>query len=137
MENKVNITRFQAREQGFLLIFERNFNCEPLSDIVQTAEETREIVFDDYAKQLAAGVEDKKEELDSIIEKHLKKGWTLKRISKPSLSILRLALYEMKYVENVPCGVAINEAVELAKKYTIDESKFINGVLGAISREEQ
>ena len=75
------------------------------------------------------------EEIDEIIASHLKKGWTLSRISKPSLAILRLAVYEMKYLDNVPQSVSINEAVELAKKYTIDESKFVNGILGTYSRE--
>ena len=75
------------------------------------------------------------EPLEEIIASHLKKGWTLSRISKPSLAILRLAIYEMKYLDNVPQSVSINEAVELAKKYTIDESKFVNGILGTCSRE--
>lgn len=133
MENK--ISRFKAREQGFILIFEKLFNEESLEEIIENAEESREVVFDDYAKELAGGVYDNLEEIDALIAPRLKKGWTLKRISKPSLSILRLAVYEMKYNENIPDGVAINEAVLLAKKYTVDESKFINGVLGAISRE--
>ena len=135
MDNK--LTRFEAREQGFFLIFEMNFNTDNITDIVNSAEETRDMVFDEYAKELALGVYNTKDDLDEIIESHLKKGWTLKRISKASLSILRLALYEMTYVDSVPASVAINEAVELAKKYTIDESKFINGILGAISREEK
>lgn len=135
MDNK--LTRFEAREQGFFLIFEMNFNKDNITDIVNSAEETRDMVFDEYAKELALGVFNTKDDLDEIIESHLKKGWTLKRISKASLSILRLALYEMTYVDSVPSSVAINEAVELAKKYTIDESKFINGILGAISREEK
>ena len=135
MDNK--LTRFEAREQGFFLIFEMNFNTDNITDIVNSAEETRDMVFDEYAKELALGVFNTKDDLDEIIASHLKKGWTLKRISKPSLSILRLALYEMTYVDSVPSSVAINEAVELAKKYTIDESKFINGILGAISREEK
>ena len=135
MENKVS--RFKAREQGFILIFEMNFNTEHFTDVIKAAEETRDIVFEDYAKELALGVYNTKDDLDAIISAHLKKGWNLKRISKASLSILRLALYEMTYVDSVPSSVAINEAVELAKKYTIDESKFINGVLGAISREEK
>ncbi len=135
MDNK--LTRFEAREQGFFLIFEMNFNTDNITDIVNSAEETRDMVFDEYAKELALGVFNTKDDLDEIIESHLKKGWTLKRISKASLSILRLALYEMTYVDSVPSSVAINEAVELAKKYTIDESKFINGILGAISREEK
>lgn len=133
MENK--ISRFKAREQGFLLVFETIFNPDPIEDIIDGAFESRELVFDDYAIKLANNVNAEKEYLDNLIESHLKKGWTLKRISKPSLAILRLALYEMKFEENVPDSVAINEAVELAKKYTIDESKFINGVLGAIARE--
>ena len=135
MDNK--LTRFAAREQGFFLIFEMNFNTDNITDIVNSEEETRDMVFDEYAKELALGVFNTKDDLDEIIASHLKKGWTLKRISKPSLSILRLALYEMTYVDSVPSSVAINEAVELAKKYTIDESKFINGILGAISREEK
>lgn len=133
MENK--IFRSEAREQGFLLVFETIFNPEPIEDIIDGATECRELVFDDYAIKLANGVNKESEYLDSLIESHLKKGWTLRRISKTSLAILRLALYEMKFEENVPDSVAINEAVELAKKYTIDESKFINGILGTISRE--
>ena len=88
-----------------------------------------------YAQAVVSGIEDKHEEIDEIIASHLKKGWTLSRISKPSLAILRLAIYEMKYLDNVPQSVSINEAVELAKKYTIDESKFVNGILGTYSRE--
>ena len=65
----------------------------------------------------------------------MKKGWTLSRISKASLAILRHAIYEMKYVDSVPYSVSINEAVELAKKYTIDESRFVNGILGAFARD--
>ena len=133
MENK--LSRFKAREQGFILVFEKLFNDEPVEEIIANAEESRELVVDDYALELVNGVEREKETLDSLIESHLKKGWTLRRISKPSHAILRLALYEIKYVDNVPDSVAANEAVELAKKYTVDESGFINGVLGTILRE--
>ena len=61
------------------------------------------------------------------------------RISRTSLAILRLAVYEIKYLDSVPDSVSVNEAVELAKKYTIDESGFVNGVLGSFirSREER
>lgn len=133
MENK--LSRFKAREQGFILIFEKMFNEESLDIIIENAEQSREIVFDSYAKELAEGVYSNLDTIDESISAHLKKGWTLKRISKPSLAIMRLAVYEMKFVNNIPDGVAINEAVELAKKYTVDDSKFINGVLGAVSRE--
>lgn len=134
MENK--LSRFKAREQGFILIFEKIFNDESLDEIIENAEQSREIVFDSYAKELAEGVYSNLETVDLSISSHLKKGWTIKRISKPSLAIMRLAVYEMKFVDNIPDGVAINEAVELSKKYTIDESKFVNGVLGAVSRED-
>ena len=130
-----SISRFKAREQGFILVFEKIFHPEPIEDIISNAEESRDMVVDSYAIELVNGVYDNLDEIDSLIESKLKKGWTIKRISKTSLAILRLAVYEMKYVDNTPEGVAINEAVELAKKYTIDESKFINGVLGAIAKE--
>lgn len=133
MDNK--ISRFKAREQGFILIFEKIFNEESIDVIIENAEESREIAFDSYAKELANGVYENTETIDECISAHLKKGWSIKRISKSSLAILRLAVYEMKYNDDIPDSVAINEAVELAKKYTIDESKFVNGVLGAISRE--
>lgn len=133
MENK--LSRFKAREQGFILIFEKLFNDEPVEEIISNAEESRELVVDDYALELVNGVEREKETLDALIESHLKKGWTLRRISKTSHALLRLALYEIKFVDEVPDSVAVNEAVELAKKYTVDDSKFINGVLGAILRE--
>ena len=132
MEN--NISRFKAREQGFILIFEKIFHPEPIEDIIANAEESRDMVIDDYALELVNGVYANLDDIDSVISGKLKKGWTIKRISKTSLAILRLAVYEMRYADDVPEGVAINEAVELAKKYTVDESKFINGVLGAVSK---
>lgn len=130
-----SISRFKAREQGFILVFEKIFHPEPIEDIIANAEESRDMVVDDYALTLVNGVYDNVESIDSVIESHLKKGWTVKRISKTSLAVLRLAVYEMKYVDDVPESVAINEAVELAKKYTVDESKFINGVLGAVAKD--
>ena len=74
------------------------------------------------------------DEIDSIIEANLK-DWTISRLPKVSLAVLRLAVAEIKYVDEVPDGVAVNEAVELAKKYgtTVDAS-FINGVLGAVAK---
>ena len=130
-----SISRFKAREQGFILVFEKIFHPEPIEEIISNAEESRDMVVDSYAIELVNGVYENADTIDAIIESKLKKGWTIKRISKTSLAILRLAFYEMKYIDNVPDGVAINEAVELAKKYTVDESKFINGVLGSISKE--
>ena len=67
----------------------------------------------------------------------MKSGWKLSRIPKVALAVMRLAIYEMKYEKTVPVSVSINEAVELAKKYTIDDSSFVNGVLGAVARNEK
>ena len=128
-----SISRYKAREQGFILIFERLFNDDSLEEIIANAEESRDLTVDEYALKLARGVDEEKDYIDGLISEKLKKGWTIKRISKPSLAILRLAVDEMKFRGDVPDSVAINEAVELAKKYTVDESKFINGVLGAIA----
>ena len=109
--------------------------CSPLEETIDDNSEMFIGGVCAYAQAVVSGIEDKHEEIDEIIASHLKKGWTLSRISKPSLAILRLAIYEMKYLDNVPQSVSINEAVELAKKYTIDESKFVNGILGTYSRE--
>lgn len=90
----------------------------------------------DYAKDAFEAVCLHREELDAIISKYLK-GWKLSRIPKVNASILRLALYEIMYVESVPENVAVNEAVELAKKYSGDDDfSFINGVLGSYLRAE-
>lgn len=130
-----NLTRSEAREQAFMLLFSRSFCSDPLE---QTIEDNDEMFLGGvcgYAQAVVGGIEDKEDEIDGIIEKYLKKGWSISRISKPSLAILRLAVYEIKYVDSVPQSVSINEAVELAKKYTIDESGFINGILGSFVRE--
>ncbi|MCQ2513638.1 MAG: transcription antitermination factor NusB [Ruminococcus sp.] len=133
----VNLTRSEAREQAFMLLFSKSFDDEPLE---MTIDEHSEMFIGGvcaYAQAVVTAIEDKEAEIDEDIKKYLKKGWSLSRISKPSLAILRLAIYEIKYVDNVPDSVAISEAVELAKKYTIDENKFINGILGSFNRDYQ
>lgn len=132
---EIALTRSEQREQAFMFLFSKLFGDETLEDAV----EDHSMMFMGgvcaYAQAVAMGIEHKTDELDGIISKYLKKGWSISRISKPSLVILRLALYEIKYLENVPNSVAVNEAVELAKKYTIDESGFVNGILGSYIRE--
>ena len=83
----------------------------------------------------AKGVRNKIMEVDKKISENLKPGWKISRISKVSLSILRLALYEMMYDDSIPVSVSINEAVELTKKYSVeDEAAFVNGVLGSVAK---
>ena len=89
-----------------------------------------------YIEDAIFGIENNKEEIDEQIKKNLKENWKIERVSKIDLSILRLAIYEIKY-KHIPFKVAINEAVELAKKYGEDTSKnFVNGILASIVKEE-
>lgn len=136
--SQIKLTRSEAREQAFMLLFSKSFDDEPLEETIEDNAEMYEGGVCGYAQAVVGGIELKKDEIDEEISKFLKKGWTLSRISKPSLAILRLAIYEIKYLDNVPDSVSVNEAVELAKKYTIDESRFVNGILGSFirSREE-
>ena len=125
--------RSKQREQAFILVYESLFN----GNSPDTAELYRENVEElgEYAEALYNGVCEKADELDEYISNVLK-GWKLNRIPKINLAILRIAVYEIKYVEDVPESVAINEAVELAKKYSgKEDSAFINGILGSALRE--
>ena len=126
------MTRKEAREQAFVLIFEKMFRDDTAEEILEYATEIREIEVDDYSKEIFLGVCEKTEELDAEISKHLK-NWKIERISKVALAILRLAVYEIKFVESVPESVSINEAVELSKKFSFaEDASFVNGVLGNI-----
>lgn len=136
-KEEVKLSRSEMREQAFMLIFSKSFDDEPLDSTIEDNDEMFRGGVCAYARAAALGVEDKLDEIDSIISSKLKKGWSIRRISKPSLAVLRLAVYEIMYLENIPDGVAVNEAVELAKKYTIDESGFINGILGSVVRDKE
>lgn len=133
-EKEVKLSRSEAREQAFMLIFSKLFDDEPLEATIEDNAEIFEGGVGGYAQAVVTGLEDKQDEIDAEISRFLKKGWTLKRISRPSLAILRLAFYEIKYLDSIPDSVSVNEAVELAKKYTIDESGFVNGILGSFIR---
>ena len=118
-------------------MFEHCFHEDPLCDILEAARETREFESDAFTEELSEGVIAHTEELDKIIDAYAI-DWKRARISKVSLAILRLSIFELKYLpETVPTGVSINEAVELAKKYASEEdASFINGILGSFVRAE-
>ena len=126
--------RTEQREHIFKLIFGADFNEESeqgtqtelyLEQIEGATEKDMQ-----YISQKAQKIIEK---IDEMLNEHVT-GWKTSRMNKVDLSILRLAVYEMKYDEDVPVGVAINEAVELAKKYSGDEGPaFINGVLARLS----
>ena len=89
----------------------------------------------EYVKNVASGIKEHGEEITEKIAKNLKTGWTIERISKVDVSLLKLAIYEIKY-KNIPYKVAINESLELAKKYGEETSKnFINGILASVVKE--
>lgn len=135
-EIKIELSRREAREQAFALVFEKSFHECSIDEIIDNATAASDIVVDDFARREAEGVYENIEQIDRVISSNLR-GWTINRISRVALSILRLAVYEIKYSEEVPTSVAINEAVELAKKFgSDDDPAYINGVLGSVAKIE-
>ena len=126
------MTRKQAREEAFILIFEKNFSDSTVEEILEVAAEVRDLEPDDYIKEVFGGVFTNLEFIDNIISETAV-GWKINRISKTALSLLRLAIYEIKFLDSIPDSVSINEAVELCKKYaTKEDSSFINGILSTV-----
>ncbi len=131
--------RRKARKEAFCAIYEYYFNegDTKIEDIILREQQQRGLEQDDYLDSVCLGVTSNTEKLDLVIEKYLK-GWKLNRISKVAKAILRLAIYEIMFVEEIPVNVSINEAIELAKLYGEDAAPgFINGVLGAYIRETE
>ena len=128
--------RREAREQAFILAFEQTVNNDSIQHIIDAAGMTRDLIADEFAEKLAQGVEDHREELDEIISQYIR-GWKMNRLSKTALTILRMAVYEIRFEKDIPAQVSANEAVELAKKYGASEdAAFINGVLASVIRAE-
>ena len=130
------MNRSAIREKAFKLIYSLEIQKkENLEEQIQLYLESNNINDKDaieYIKDAVLGIEKDKQEIISQIERNLKSDWKLERISKIDLSILKLAIYEIKYKE-IPYKVAINEAVELAKRYGEDTSRtFVNGVLASV-----
>jgi len=130
------MTRTQSREQAFALLFEKSFHPEAeLEDIIDLGLKNESVQEDAFTMQLVNTTWDKLDSIDCLLEKNAK-NWKLSRISKVSLSVLRLAVCELLYIEEIPPSVSINEAVELCKKYAAtDDASFVNGILGTIARE--
>ena len=129
--------RRECRECALELIFEGSFHAFENPELIySTAKEVRNFQDNEYVKKLFYGVCEKREELDRLINEN-SKGWRLDRLSRLILSILRLSVFEMKYCEDVPFNIAINEAVELTKEYDFEASPaFVNGVLNAVAEQE-
>lgn len=135
-ENRNGISRYKMREQAFFLCFESLFSDSDIDELADNAGDARDEFLSDYAVRCAKGVAENQDTIDQKISANLKPGWKINRISKVSLALMRVAVYEMLYMEDIPVSVSINEAVELSKKYTVqDDTAFINGVLGAVAKE--
>ncbi len=128
------MTRRDARETAFILIFEKEFNDSTPQEIAELAKEVRDIKINAYVEEVFFGVFEKLEEIDKLISDNAV-GWDIKRITKTSLAVLRLAIYEMLFVDSVPVSVSINEAVEIIKKYAgKEDSAFVNGILSTVAK---
>lgn len=124
--------RHESRAAAFQILFALESHPEgELDGLYDLVVEQR--TFDDYLPRLVNGVLGRQATLDEQISAYLAEGWTIKRINKIALIILRLAIFELQEVDSVPMKVAIDEALELAKDFADDEErKFINGVLAKI-----
>jgi len=122
------MNRSTARENAYILLFESE--CRPdetALEIFEYAENFREFEIDNYVKTVFFGVNERKKEIEELTEAALV-GWNKKRISPVSRAILSLAVFEMLALDDVPAKVAINEAVELSKKYDDEKAfSFVNG----------
>lgn len=128
------MTRREAREVAFALLFENTFSEDGIETVIADAKEADTLQPNAFAEQLALGTVEKMEEVDNAIESAAHK-WKVERMSRVSVSVMRLAAYEMLFVDDIPVSVSINEAIELAKKYGGDEdAAFVNGVLGGIAK---
>lgn len=144
------MSRKAAREVAVHIVYDYGFNNEIGEESLQhfLSDEFAESISDDteiysqvgkdqhtYISSIVNGVAERREEIDELICKY-SVGWNLNRISRIAMAIMRVAVFESKYVEDVSEKIAINEAVEIAKKYDTTETvSFINGILGSIVRE--
>ena len=128
------MNRKAARENLFLLLFEGVARPDASAEeIFELAVKERELQADEYVKNVFFGVYEKASEIEALIEPALV-GWKANRLSVAARAILRLSAYELRFMQDIPPLVSINEAVELAKRYDDEKSyAFINGVLNAVA----
>lgn len=131
------MTRRQAREKAFALLFEKSFNSDvSMRDIIDFALSERLMAIDSFSSSIALKAWENIFEIDDLIEKNAI-GWKKSRISKVTLAILRLAICELLFFDEIPVSVSINEAVELCKIYADEaDASFVNGILGSISKSK-
>ena len=131
--------RSAIRELAFRIIYSLEIqkveNLEEQVELYLECNDVNEADAKEYIKDAVIGINENNDSIKNLIEKNLKADWKIDRISKIDLSLLKLAIYEIKY-KQIPYKVAINESLELAKKYGEETSKnFINGILASIVKE--
>lgn len=128
------MNRKTARENAFILLFENAIKAdETFEEIYVKATEERELEVDEYVKKVFFGVAENEKIINMKIEECLL-GWKKERVSYVATAILKLAAYELMFMEDIPVKVSINEAIELSKKYDDDKAYiFVNGVLNKIA----
>lgn len=131
------MSRKTAREVAMKLAFASLFGGEETyEDVLDKSGITEKPMEEDiiYSEQVLKGIQEHEAEIDDIINE-LSIGWRIERMPKVDLCVLRVAIYEMRYRDDIPCGVSINEAVELAKQFGGDRSSaYINGMLGTFAK---
>lgn len=132
--------RSEIRELAFRLIYsleiQKPENLSEQIDLYLECNEVEEDEAKEYIKDAVLGIKENIKDIQGLIEKNLKSDWKIDRISKIDLSLLKLAIYEIKY-KKIPYKVAINECLELSKKYGEESSKnFVNGILASVVKEE-
>ena len=133
------MNRSAIRELTFRLIYSQEIQkSEDIDEQIELYLEANEITDEsaiEYIKDVVKGIKNNQEEIEKKIQKNLKADWKIERISKVDLSLLKLAIYEIKYKE-IPYKIIINEVVELSKRYGEEQSKnFVNGILASIVKE--
>jgi len=132
--------RSAMRELAFKMVyglqFQKDDNNLEQVDIFIENNDIEEGSVQEYLKDIQGGLEKHKKEIDSLIESNLKENWSLNRVSKVNLSLLKIAIYEMLY-KDLPYKIAINEVIELAKRYSDETGAvFINGVLASVVKQK-
>ena len=132
--------RSLAREEAFKLLYSLEIQKENIEEQLQMYCENEEISDEEvksYLKDIVLGIEKNLSDIEMKISSNLKKEWKIDRISKINLVLLKLAIYEILYTD-IPYKVAINEAIEISKKYGDDNSpNFVNGILASIVKESE
>ncbi|MBJ7358252.1 transcription antitermination factor NusB [Nocardioides sp.] len=127
--------RSKARKRALDVLFAADLRGESAVEALETAIADGEGPTNDYTETLVRGVVAEQERIDALLSEHAQ-GWTLDRMPGVDRNVLRLGVYEMLYVDDVPDAVAVSEAVALARDLSTDESpSFVNGVLGAVLRQ--